>query len=161
MIELLLYIGIAAVVLLAISIFISVLLQGRVKNQTISEVEQQGIQAMQIITQTIRNASGVTAPTMGLSGVSLTLTIPIGSSGPKTPTIFDLSSGVLRIKEGAAATVDLTNNRVIVSNLNFQNLTNVASSNVIRVSFTITYINSSGKNEYNYSKNFYDSATQR
>ena len=51
LIELLLYITISSVMLLAISVFLSALLQSKVKNQTIAEVEGQGIQVMQMITQ--------------------------------------------------------------------------------------------------------------
>ena len=43
LIELLLYVSIASTVLLASTVFFHMLLESRVKNQTISEVEQQGL----------------------------------------------------------------------------------------------------------------------
>lgn len=82
--------------MLVISVFLSTLLESRIKNQTIAEVEQQGIQVMQIMSQTIRNSNSVTLPTIGTNGSSLTLTVPVGS---KNPTVFDLASGVIRIQE--------------------------------------------------------------
>ena len=57
LVELLLYVGISSAILLASSLFLATLLESRIKNQTIAEVEQQGLAVMQIITQDIRNAS--------------------------------------------------------------------------------------------------------
>ena len=56
LIEVLLYVGIFSILLISTSVFVATLLESRIKNQTIAEVEQQGLQVMQIITQTVRNA---------------------------------------------------------------------------------------------------------
>src|SRR3989338_5584522 len=75
LIELLLYISIAGAILLATSIFLSLLLQARIKNQTIAEVDQQGLQVMQLITQTARNAEALIALPLGTISSSLTLDV--------------------------------------------------------------------------------------
>src|SRR3989344_9374981 len=75
LIELLLYIGLSAGMLLAISIFLSVILQSRVDNQVVSEVEQQGWQVMNNITQTIRNFDIINSPAIGGSGAQLSLNV--------------------------------------------------------------------------------------
>ena len=105
LVELLLYIGIAAVILLVSSLFLTTFLEARVKNQTISEVEQQGLLAIKAMTQSIRNAESITSPTLGGSGS--TLTLEFTDSG-LDPTVFSLSSGVLYITEGASSAVALT-----------------------------------------------------
>lgn len=158
LIELLLYVAISSVMLLAISFFLQTLLESRIKNQTIAEVEQQGLQVMQLITQTTRNAEAITSPLLGTSASSLTLDVITVISDP---TIFDLSSGAIRITEGAGSPVALTNSRVTASNLTFQNLSRAGTPGIIRIQFTLTHINPEGRNEYNFSKTFIGSATLR
>ncbi|HCB22967.1 TPA: hypothetical protein DEP06_04085 [Candidatus Daviesbacteria bacterium] len=151
LIELLLYIAIASIIVFTTASLLRFTLESRVKNQTIAEVEQEGIQVMQLITQTIRNATAISSPTIGASGASLSV----------DTTVFDLSGGAIRIKEGAGAAVNLTSSKITVSSLNFQNLSRVSTPNIARVSFTVTYTNSSGRNEYDFTKSFYGSAGLR
>ena len=158
LIELLLYIAISSVILLTVSAFLSTLLESRVKNQTIAEVEQQGVQVMQMITQTLRNADTINSPTIGTSAGTLSVNTYTSANNP---TIFDLSAGVIRIKEGAGAAVPLTNSRITASALNFQNLSRASTPGTMRISFTLTQVNPSGRNEYNFTKTFVGSATLR
>ena len=158
LIELLLYIAISSVILLVISVFLSTLLESRVKNQTIAEVEQQGAQVMQLITQTLRNADTINSPATGASAASLSVNTYISANNP---TVFDLSGGVIRIKEGAGAVVSLINTRVTASALTFQNLSRASTPGTVRISFTLTSVNSSGRNEYQFVKTFIGSATVR
>jgi Tfp pilus assembly protein PilW len=62
LIELILYVGLASIILSVISAFLFYLLQGQERDQAISDVEQEGAQVMQIITQTIRNADSINNP---------------------------------------------------------------------------------------------------
>jgi prepilin-type N-terminal cleavage/methylation domain-containing protein len=158
LIELLLYIAVLSTAITAIFIFFFMMLQARVKNQTISEVEQQGSQLMQLMTQTIRNSNTINSPAVGSPSSTLSLGMDDVS---KNPTIFDLSGGVLRIKEGSGAIVSLTNSQVTVTNLQFSNISRTGTQGTVRIEFTITYNNVSGRNEYEYSKTFYNSATLR
>ncbi|MFA5076441.1 MAG: hypothetical protein WC480_03435 [Patescibacteria group bacterium] len=159
-IELVLYIAITASILLVVSNFVFMILNARVKGQVIAEVEQQGIQVMQTITQTIRNSTGVTAPAIGSSAAALTLTM---TDITKTPTTFSLSnSGIISITEGAlAATAALTNDRVVVSDLIFSNWAISGTNDLVRVQFTVTYLNPANVNQYQYSKIFYATASRR
>ena len=152
LIELLLYIILAVIVLTAVSALFFLLLQTQAKNQTIAEVEQQGMQIMQIITQKIRNAAIINTPIQGTSSISLSI--------EAAPIIFDESNGILRITENGITT-PLTSSRLIVSNLNFYNLSLTATPGIIRISFTLTRANPEGKNEFEYSKTFYGSASLR
>lgn len=133
LIELLLYVSIVGAIIFSIAGFLSLSMQSRVKNQAIAEVEQQGVQVMQIITQAGRNAADV----------SFT-------------SVFDLSGGVIRQN-----TIALTNSRVVASALTFQNLSRAGTPGTIRIQFTLTRINPSGRNEYDYSKTFYSSVSLR
>lgn len=158
LLELLLYVGIAASMLLATSLFLSMLLESRVKNQGVSEVEQQGLQAMQLITQTIRNADAINSPVPAASAAALSLnTIATGLN----PTVFDVSGGVIRITEGVGVPIALTNTHVMASAMNIQNLSLASTPGSVRVSFTLTFVNPSNRQEYAYAKTFYGSASLR
>jgi Tfp pilus assembly protein PilW len=158
LVELLLYVAVSSTLLLVTSLFLQTLLESRIKNQTITEVEQQGLQIIQAITQTLRNADSVSAPGQGTSAASLTLaTYTPGLN----PTVFDLSGGTIRVKEGAAAAIPLTNARVTASSLLFSNLSRTGTPGVVRIQFTLSHVNPSGRNEYAYSRSFVVSASLR
>lgn len=158
LVELVLYISITSVMILVISVFLSTLLESRIKNKTIAEVESQGARVMQLITQTARNAEAITSPALGASASSLTLDVVTVASDP---AIFDLSSGVIRIKEGTGLAVALTNSRITASGLSFSNLSRASTPGTIRMTFTLSHVNTSGRNEYEYTKTFYGSASLR
>lgn len=158
LIELLLYTSLMGIIVLAVSQFFTLIISSRVKNQTVAEVEQQGLYVSQVLGQTIRNAETITFPLAGNTSSQLTLDVPIAGNDP---TIFDLSGTVFQIKKGEATAVPLTNNKVNVSSLTFQNVSRSNSPGSIKYQYTITYINSSGRNEYNFSKVFYGSASLR
>ena len=158
LVELLLYISIASILLLAISVFFSFLLRARIKNQVIAEVEQQGLSVMHLMTQTTRNAEAIILPVQSVSAPSLSLQFPSSSIDP---TFFDLSSGSIRIKEASGIPVSLTNSRITASALQFQNLSRTNTPGIIRIQFTLTSVNPGGRSEYSYSKTFIGSAALR
>lgn len=158
LIELLIYIGIVAVLLLSLSVFLRALLEARIKNQIIAEVEGQGTVAMQIITQTLLNATTLNSPAIGVGSTSLSVDTPTVALNP---TIFDLSGGALRIKEGSGVNVNLTSSQVVVSNLNFYNLSAVGTHGIIRVQFDLSYNSLSTNYEYQFTKKFIGSVSLR
>lgn len=158
LIELLLYTAIIGITLAAVSILLFWILQSRVKNQTVAEVEQQGTQVLQIVTQTLRNATTINSPGPSASAATLSVDTPVGASNP---TVFDLSGGVIRMTEGAGSPTALTNSLIAVSGLTFQNLTRSGTSGTVRVTFTITRLNPNGRNEYNYVQTFDGTGTLR
>ncbi len=133
LIELLLYVSIVGAIVFSFSGFLSLLMQSRVKNQTIAEVEQQGVAVMQLITQTGRNATDI-----------------------NFTSTFDLSGGTIRQNS-----IALTNSRIVASSLTFQNLSRPNTPGTVRIQFTLTHINPSGRNEYDYNKTFYGTASLR
>jgi len=158
LIEMLLYLAILSVVVLALSSFLLLSYTSRVKGGVIAEVEQQGSQTMSIIAQNIRNAQSITAPIAGISSNSLTLT---EFTGAVSPSIFDQSGNTLRITEGAAIPINITSNRVIVSSLNFQNLSRPNTPGIVQIKFTLTHVNPDNRGEYIYSKSFTSTASLR
>jgi Tfp pilus assembly protein PilW len=157
LVEMMLYVAICSFILISLATFFSFLISARIKNQTIAEVNQGGVQVLQLVTQTIRNAKSVSVPASGVSSSTLSI---ITVSTSTTPTIFDVASGTVRIKEGSGAYVPLTNSRVSISSLVFTN-TSASSTDggSVNVSFTISYRNITGRNEYSFSKTFSDTAS--
>lgn len=159
LIEILLYISISVAILLFVSLFLSILLDTKTKNQTIAEVDQQGMQALEIMTQTLRNAKAINSPAVGASSPTA---FSIDTQDPvKNPTIFDISNGIIRIKEGAGSPINLTSTNVTASGANFENITRPTTNGMMRIQFVLTYVNSSGRNQYNYTKTFYNSISLR
>ena len=159
LIEMVLYVSVCSIILLSLSTFLTFLLGARVRSQAITEVNQQGFQVMYQLTQTIRNGRSIQVPSIGTSSSTLSIT----TANPiLNPTIFTVSSSTFTIKEGSTASIPLTNSRVRVSNLTFDNVSSLSSTDrVIRISFIIDYVNTSNKTEYSYTKTFTGSATLR
>lgn len=156
--ELLLYVGISSTVLLAVSLFLSTILASRVKNAAISEVEGQGAFVADIITQSIRNATGINAPTFGANGASLSITTPSGST---SPTVFSISAGAIRMTEGVGSAIPITNSHVTVSNFVVTNLSRSGTPGIIHITFTLAFNNPSGRSEYNVVRTFTVSASRK
>lgn len=154
-----LYVSVCSLLLLTISTFLSFLLGARIRSQAITEVNQQGFRAMNLMALTVRNGRSVESPVIGASSSVLTLT----TKDPLlNPTVFDVASGTLRITEGGSQPIALTNSRIIVSGLTFQNLSSSSSEErIVRISFIVDYGNVSGKDEYSFTKTFIESATMR
>ena len=158
LIELLLYTSVSAILLMGISIFFSALLESRIKNQTIAEVEQQGIQIMQEITSAVRNGSTITSPTPGQTSTSLTIQTTSSTTNPIT---FSTTSTRIQIQEGSADPILLSNNRVAISALQFTNLSDASAPDSIRIQFTLTYQSNTDRQEYQYAQTFGGTASMR
>jgi hypothetical protein len=137
--------------LVSLATFFGISVEARTKAQTITDVDQQGAAAMDYMQQILRDASAITSPASGASANSLTVTVPTASL---SPTIFNLNSTTLQVKEGTANAISLTNSRVRITSLTFTNLSRSGTDGAVRISFTLERINNSGRNEYDYSKTF-------
>lgn len=158
LIETILYFAILSIIILSMSYFIYLVLQTKIKNQTIAEVEQNGNQIMELTLQTIRNSSDINSPAQGTSATSTSLAVP---NPGDSPTLFELSGNAIRMKKGPGAYVTLTSSRVNASAVAFSNLSKTGTFGNIKVQFTLNYVNTSGRNEYNYTKTFYGTASLR
>ena len=156
LIELLLSIAVGSILLFGAAMYLWAVMSASVKNQTVNEVESQWLQAIQIITQYIRNAQSVNSPTPGSSTSSISLEMP---DAWEDPTIFQISSDTVTMKSGTWSTFDLTNSRVTASGMSFDNLAQSWRADSIRVQFTLSHTNPESTFEYDFSKLFMDSAT--
>lgn len=114
---------------------------------------------MNQITQTIRNGRNIQIPSIGVSSSTLSLTT---GNALLNPTVFSLNGTTFIVKEGSKTAIPLTNSRIRVSTVTFQNVSSSSSTEkIIRISYTIDYVNLGGRNEYSYTKSFNGSATIR
>jgi type II secretory pathway pseudopilin PulG len=155
LIEILLYISLASVIFTLVSSLLFSFLEVQTKSRTIAQVEQQGIQVMQQITQNVRNAEAIISPTPGNSSNSLTVDVVDVN---RDPTIYSLNGGTIQIEEGTQAAINLVSSDVIITALNFENLSRPGTKGLIRISFTLAKINNEGRYEYDFTRTFTGSA---
>ncbi len=156
--EVLLSVGVVGMIVLGASQLLQTVMEARVKQESVLEVEQQGAQAMRMILQTIRNADAVSSPAAGSSASSLILMI---ASSTRSPTVYDLSDDAIRIKEGSASVIPLTSPRVAATGLLFFNLSRSGTPGNVRVFFTLTRSGNILRHEYAVTKNFVGTASLR
>ncbi len=152
LIETLLYIAISATVLLSTVYFINILLSARVKNQMVTEVEDQGARMMTIIADEIRTGSHVTV----LSPTSLSIQSLSGATSLITLNGTDLDS----IQNGVSQPLNAA--PVEVNAVYFGEKEGSSNSyQSIEFGITLTTANPGGRQEFSYQRTFLDAATLR
>ena len=158
LIELILYIAISSIFMLASVSFAWDVIYGRVKSYVQQEVNQNMRFASKRITYEIRNASAISS--VGSSTLTLTMADP-----DRNPTVFDVSNGRLRIGYGGSggcpisSPCPLTSDNVSLTNLTFTNLSQVPNSSNIQ--FSITIISSGDRLEFQESQTYRGAAEIR
>lgn len=143
LVETLVYVAIFSVFVIGLAGFSNNLGSIRLHNQVMFEVNDQGSHAVKTITQALRSASQVNSPTIGTDGTSLSV---VTHSPATSPTVFSESGGVLYVTEGSGSPIALTNNKVVVSNIAFSNLSRPDTPPIIKIRFTLTSV--SAKDPY-------------
>lgn len=157
--EVILYLAVTVIVMTATSLLLVSFVRIHIRMQVITQVEEQGMQIVHMITSALRNAEDVNATPAG--GQTPSLTIDMADS-QLDPLSFHVLAGTFRMKEGAGTPISLSTANVRPSNVSFQNLAiDNTTPGSVRASFTLTYNNPNGRPEYNYSKTFYGTATIR
>jgi len=118
LVEFILYFALIGIVISAIMGFAIDVIKTRSKTAVLAEVQQNARFGLQRVLQSVRQASAlnVGASTLDSDNGVLSLSMLAASN---TPTVFDLSGGSLRIKEGSGAATPLTTPSVSVTKLRF------------------------------------------
>lgn len=161
LIELLIYVAIFATIIGAVVGLALLASSQKLLSQNTADVNYQGEAVMAMITQTVRRSNGITSPTAGNTSGSLSLTMGSSSVNPTVFSSFtDATTTRMRISEGNPAVHNnLTNNRVVVSNLTFTNMSNPSTKGSVQIRFTLSYRTTSNRPELQFSKTFYGAAT--
>ncbi len=134
LIEILLYISIVVIIVLAISSIWTITNESRIKNESINKVNHNGQAIMQLLSSTINEASGVNDLSSGDEGNQLSLNMRSPDTGT---TIFSVSDGVLQITEGSNNSLNLTDNSVTLNDFTVKNMARPGTLPLLRIMFTI------------------------
>lgn len=160
LIELLIYVSIFATMVGAVVGLAMSASAERVNSQITADLNYQGEAAIALMTQTIRQSSGINSPTTGDSATSLSLTM---ANSTVNPTVFSTAQDTttrLTIAEGNPAIINkLSNGRVSVVNLSFINMSLNATKGSVLIKLTLKYQSASDRRELKYTKTFYGAAT--
>ncbi len=158
LIELILYVSIASSVLLLATMSGIALMDVKIKNKAIAEVEQQGTHALFTVLAALRNSESITFPAAGVSSTTATLNV---YAVPDDPTRFDVQNQQLRMARGAGSFMSLTSTAVAVTSFRISNISRPTTPGAARVYLTLRFVHASGKSLYNYERTFIGSATLR
>lgn len=150
LVEFIIYIAILATILILISGFLWTIVLGNIKETSYREVQQNGRFALTKISQGIKKATGIISPTAGNSDISLYLQMADPSLNP---TIFEVDNGKLITTQGTSGSYELTTDQVIVSSLQFTNLSYENTPGTIKIEMQIDHINPGNRMEYQASVN--------
>ena len=159
LLETLLFIGASSIIVLIIAGLLNLILVAQTKQTIISEIEETGTRALTIISTTVQDASSVASPTIGQSSTSLTL---IRRAGVDTPTVLEIASSTLQLREGVQPASALHSSRIAPSQLAVVNFSPTTSTpGIVDIRFTLSSINPSSRPEYEYSRTFQSSFSLR
>lgn len=150
LIEALLYISLFVVIFSTLFVSLNAFYSNKIKNRSVAEVEHQGQLISLIVSQEIRNAQSIVSPLSGSSAPSLSLE---HFSASKNPLSFYLLDDQMVVKEGGSVFA-LSNSRVRVSNLSFENKVTSGEIKTIIFSFDVDYKSNSNRSEYKYHQSF-------
>ncbi len=119
-IEIALYVVMLATIVGTLMTFLVNILGRDSKIISVMEVNQNARFALERMDATIRNSKDATVPTDG-GGTASSLSLTMANAAV-SPTVFEVTNGVLTMKQGAGAAVPITSSSVKVSNLTFTNL---------------------------------------
>lgn len=158
LLELLVYVTITGGLLVAVSMFFNTVIESRIKAQSIMEVEQQGALVMDYIGGVVRGADSITSPAAGGTGVN-TITLAMPASSTVATVVIEKNGTVVQVREDAGAAIPLTNSKVEVDSLTMRNLTRSGTPGIVQISLVLSRVNTTGRNEYDYTQTFTTSVT--
>lgn len=134
LVELILFMAIVAAVGISMLPLLFSATEDRLLQQTVSAVEQNGVQILQTIGYHVRHAERIVAPDRQEAGTLLTLQT---SSGMTNPTIIGLSSGALVLIQRAIRQ-DISSSQVAVESFWVQNISTSNSRGSLLIRFTLS-----------------------
>lgn len=157
LIETIIYIAIIGIVISGFVSYSLSLSGVRNKNHSMVAVQANGRVALEVMTQKIREAQAVLAPTSGVSGDQLVLDMP----GTSPDITFSVLSGELTMQEAGSPAAAITDNQISVSNLLFTNLSASGERANIQIEITVDYNVAPENTEFIYSKTYQTAVSPR
>ena len=149
LLEFIIYFALLSMMITTITAFTVDIVKTRAKAQAITEVEQNVRFGTLRILRTVRRATSIDAGGSTFDSDNGVLSLHQGDA-TKDPTVFDLSGGALRIKEGAGAATALTSSDVTVTKLRFSKDTLGTSGKSVTAEITVQYAGGSADQSFTY-----------
>ncbi len=150
LLEFILYFALLSIIMTTVTIFSIDLFQARAKARVIAEVEQNSRFGLLRILRAIRQANQLNVGSSVLNSDNGVLSL--GEAAASTdPTVFDLSGGTLRIKEGVGTATPLTSAEVTITKLRFAKDNLGGNTAAITAEMNMQYKNGDANNYFNYS----------
>lgn len=155
LIELIIYIAVVSVVLLAFVTFTLRFANSRAKARVIGEVQYNGRLIQERLSDAFRHAEAVNTGASTFTTDPGVLSLDIVDVA-EDPTIFSLSAddGNFQVNLAGSGNTLITSDAVSVSNLVFTNLTSSEDVGVVRVEFTVAAINNSNDPHFDYDQTY-------
>jgi len=151
LVELMIYSAIFCTVMTVMTGFLWNIIFGNIKETSYQEVQQNARFALSKISQETKKATGINTPLPGATSNTLSL---IMATPELNPTVFDVDSGRLRITRGPLGRSSyLTSDQVMVSSLQFTNVSYSGTPGTVQAKIVIGHINPGNRNEYQASVN--------
>lgn len=140
LIELIIYLGMVAFVLVAATQFAFELAITSAKTAALEETSRNARFAVARIAAEIREASDVNlgSSTLGVNPSTLSLAT---ANGATNPTIFSVSGTTLNIQQGAGPALPLTNSKVQVVDFTVTNLSTTGRTKAFRIALRLVFTN--------------------
>lgn len=158
LIEVLLSLAISSVLIVTLFAFVDLTFRSRVKDENIGVVESEGGVVLQIISQHLRNASGIVTPSASSTSSTLELTMP---DAAVSPVRFWRSGAVMLMSERGANTTTLTSSRVVITSTTFRNMSRMGTPGSVRVELLIEAANPANNPAYEYERRFIGAGSLR
>ncbi len=158
LIELLIYSGIAALLMGGLILVSINMLQARSKSTTIEKINHSARFTVERINYHIRQAQEIVSPSLGNSSPFLKIIDPDGNE-----VTFSVSlDGILEIDKTGEETNSLTIDSAIITNLEFINVSQLEGvGGSIKMTMTIEHKNPSGRRELNFGKTIHSTENIR
>lgn len=149
LLEFILYFALISIVISSITIFALDVIRTRTKTAVIAEVEQNMRLGMQRVLRTVRQATELNIGASTLNSDDGVLSVDMNATST-TPTVFDLSGGTLRIKEGVGVATPLTTSSVNVTKLRFTKDNLGGNNNAVTVMMEFRFVTDNTDQVYQY-----------
>ncbi|MFC1789381.1 type II secretion system protein J [Patescibacteria group bacterium] len=161
LIEMIVYIAILSVIVVALSSFLMWVLKANAKSNSIKEVLDSSRRFMEIITYEIKGAKSIYLPTTTSTQLSLE-TIRYFPDGENSTYIdFYLATSTIFLKKESQGPVAITSDKVEVNSLSFSQIQSTSTFPSIQISLEISYKNPDNRLEYTSSINLTSTITLR
>lgn len=155
LVELLIYIGMVSLVLVAMVTFSLRLAKARAKAQVVGEVQYNAKLIQDHLNDAMRHAEAINAGNSQFGTDPGVLSLDMADDA-LDPLVFSLDAddGSLQIEEAGGQAEKITTERVAITDLIFENLTSEEDVGVVRVHYRVQAVNSSVDPIFDYAQSY-------